>query len=55
MSKMGKNVLKLPGAVAAGSEEDEHAHAEHAEVDKVEVSSIFHVVWFHTFENPTSY
>lgn len=28
MSKMGKNVLKLPGAVAADPEEYEHAPAE---------------------------
>lgn len=42
MSKMGKNVLKLPGAVAADPEEYEHASAETAS----EVSIFCVIKWF---------
>jgi hypothetical protein len=37
MSKMGKNVLKIPGATAADPEEYEHEPAEHAEVSMFRV------------------
>ena len=38
MSKMGKNVLKIPGAVAADPDEDEPGPAETAKAHKSEVS-----------------
>ena len=49
MSKMGKNVLKIPGAVAADPDEDEPEPAETAKAHKSEVSVLAYRTFLKSF------